>query len=99
MAIFAFGYALLFLNYGRFGGIIDFFDIGSRADRNYQMREQLGNYPFSTVLYAAFVVGLVVEYFAKGDYGHRRPKGPVFVFLLISPLMRYILLMANGRIF
>jgi len=33
------GYTFLFLNYNRFGGIADFFNLGSRADRNYLMGE------------------------------------------------------------
>ncbi len=87
IGLFAVGYVFLFMNYNRFGGVLEFFEMGSRQERQFHMRGHRGNYPFSTMLYCGFVVSIVTEFVVakiKNSFSHRA----VFcLFLLNMPCL------------
>ena len=83
VGLFVIGYVFLLMNYQRFDGVLEFFEMGTRQERNYEMRVQRGNYPFSTILYCGFIVSIVTEFVVaktKGSFSYPA----VFCLLLVN---------------
>ena len=94
VGLFAIGYVFLFMNYQRFGGILEFFEVGSRQERNYEMRDQRGNYPFSAILYCGFIISIVTEFVvakAKKSFSY-----PVVFCLLLLNMPSLVLYIVDG---
>jgi len=82
------------MNYQRFGGVLEFFEVGSRQERNFEMRDQRGNYPFSTILYCGFIVSIVTEFVVaktKASFGY-----PVVFCPLLLNLPSLVLYLVDG---
>jgi hypothetical protein len=94
-SLFCIGYVFLILNYNRFGGVEEFFNLGPRADRNHMMRATPGNYPYQTILFCAFVIALVSEFFINQKARKKSFYGFAFLVILIVPSL--LLLVVDGE--